>query len=42
MQKQLGKEPRSILIERADRVAHIDAGQLTDINEQYALASINT
>ena len=33
MQKQL-KEPRSILMSSADRVAHID-GQLSPYNEQY-------
>ena len=37
MQKQL-KEPRSILMSSADRVAHID-GQLNNYCEQYTRAS---
>ena len=37
MQKQL-KEPRSILMSSADRVAHID-GQLMHYCEQYTRAS---
>ena len=38
MQKQL-KEPRSILMSSADRVAHIDAKSLCNYCEQYTRAS---